>query len=82
MATKKTVEIPQSDYASKYGFHDTEEALFRGRPGLSREVTSTSTTSTVSRSSHFAPPLRVRGAMIPTPQVSTTSAFGWRIVRA
>ncbi len=38
MATKKTVEIPESDYARKYGFHDAEEALFRARPGLSREV--------------------------------------------
>ena len=38
MATKKAVEIPQSDYGSKYGFHDTEEAVFRARPGLSRKV--------------------------------------------
>ena len=35
---KKTVDIPQADYAQKYGFRDAEEPLFRARPGLSSEV--------------------------------------------
>ncbi|KPK21078.1 MAG: Fe-S cluster assembly protein SufB [Dehalococcoidia bacterium SM23_28_1] len=35
---KKAVEIPQADYAQKYGFRDAEEPLFRAKPGLSPEV--------------------------------------------
>jgi len=35
---KKAVEVPQADYAQKYGFRDTEKPLFRARLGLSPEV--------------------------------------------
>ncbi|MDP2948130.1 MAG: Fe-S cluster assembly protein SufB [Chloroflexota bacterium] len=35
---KKVLDIPQTDYATKFGFHDTEKPLFRARPGLSEEV--------------------------------------------
>ena len=35
---KKAVEAPQTDYAQKYGFRDSEKPLFQARLGLSPEV--------------------------------------------